>query len=73
MLLTVDANLTTSEFPAVGVQDCATNPEDIDPMAMWMVQHTENETALVGMVRHKEKAVVVVVCQILLLQSASTQ
>eukprot|EP00752_Nemacystus_decipiens_P009205 g8221.t1 len=48
VLLTMDANFTTSDFPAVGVQDCATNPEDIDPMAMWMVQHKDNETAVAG-------------------------
>ena len=50
----MDADNTTSEFPVAGVQDCATHPGDIDPMAMWMVQHKENETALSRVVRHKD-------------------
>lgn len=59
MLVTVadadaDSNSTESEYPMVAVQDCATNPEDIDPQATWMVQLEENGTMFYGVVRHKK-------------------
>lgn len=48
-----DGNDTMSEYPMVVVQDCATNPEHIDPAAEWVVQHAANETMIAGVVRQK--------------------
>lgn len=49
----MNATYTLELYPQVSVQDCATNPEDIDPASMWMMQNS-SEADLEGamMVRY---------------------
>lgn len=47
LALVANDSYTLDQFPQVSVQDCATNPEDIDGMSTWMMQDTY-ETELEG-------------------------